>query len=73
MSALSSSENSFQGMCSTGSQNAQNRLQWGMGVGDGPMSLAIWPRIFGLLGLWPMGQKFQNDHCKTSPVQGVIS
>ena len=48
---------SFQGMCSTGSQNAQNRLQWGM-------SLAICPRIFRLLGHWPTCQKFQNDHCE---------
>ena len=48
---------SFQGMCSTG---AQNRFRWWMA--GGPMSLAIWPMIFRLLGHWPTGQKFQNDH-----------
>ena len=31
-------------------------------MAGGPMSLAIWPRIIRLLGRWPMGQKFQNDH-----------
>ena len=38
---------------------------WGGGGGGGqggPMSLAIWPRIFRLLGHCPTGQKFQNDH-----------
>ena len=48
-------------MCSTGSQNAKNRFRWWMT--GGPMSLAIWPMIFRLLGRWPTGQKFQNDHC----------
>ena len=35
----------------------------GWGGRGGPMSLAIWPTIFGLLGHCPTGQKFQNDHC----------
>ena len=33
---------------------------WGMA--GGLMSLAIWPRNFRLLGRWPTGQKFQNNH-----------
>ena len=28
------------------------------------MTLAIWPMIFRLLGRWPTGLKFQNDHCE---------
>ena len=35
---------------------AKNRFRWGMA--GGPMSLAIWPSIFRLLGHWPMRQKF---------------
>ena len=58
---LSSTENYLQGMCSMGSQNAPNRFWWGMA--GGPMSLAVWPMIFRLLGHWPAGKKFQNDHC----------
>ena len=54
-------KSSFQGMCSTGSQNAQNQFWWGMT--GGPMSLSMWPRIFRLLGCWPTNQKFQNDYC----------
>ena len=34
----------------------------GGGLAGGPMSLAIWPRIFRLLGHWPTGKKFQNDY-----------
>ena len=47
---------SFKGMCCKGSQSAQNRF-W-LGMAGGPMSQAIWPRIFRLLGHWPTGKKF---------------
>ena len=39
MLALSSSENRFQGMCSTWSQTAQNQLQWGLGGWAGPSNV----------------------------------
>ena len=62
MSASSSSENSCQGMCSTGSQNAQNQLQWGMKgwshvPGYGP----------GFLDCWAVGPWVKNSKMITAP------
>ena len=38
------------------------KIDFGEMAGN-PMCLALWPRIFRLLGRWPTGQKFQNHHC----------
>ena len=51
--------------------NAKNRFQWW--IAGGPMSLAIWPMIFRLLGRWRTGKKFQNDHWKILGKKGDIN
>ena len=39
------------------------KIDFGVGWRVVPCPMAIRPMIFRLLGRWPTGQKFQNDHC----------
>ena len=52
---------SFQGMCSTGSQNAQNRFWWGMAGG-----LVSWLYGQGFLDCWVVGPWVKNSKMITA-------